>query len=537
MLRTLIKVQFQGMFTRNFQFGKRSKRRKGKPLSKVMYALLAIYIIGSVGMALGITFNSLLTAFMPLNLLWLYFASAGMMAFLFSFIGSVYLAQSSLFSAKDNDLLLSMPIKPGHILLARTAALYLFTLAIQQVMLLPALVVYLVYGSLNLALVLRFVLLSLLLPFPVLALSILLGWLLALISSRLRRKNLVVSVLAIAAMALYFIGYSRLIAAMEDLIKRGNEIARVVRSAFPPAYHYGLGLAEGQVRSILIFLLYCLVPFVLVMALVSANYRRVLTTHRGAPRIAYKGGGLTPTSQMQALIQKEMRRFFGSPTYLMNTGISLLFMLGLPIYLAVDGGLIASIEQDLGPLTAFLGPISVAMLSLFAGSIMISSVSISMEGKALWILQTLPVAPRKALLAKALAHVLISLPVVLAAGAIMGIAFRLDAFMFAMSLVLPFLMTVFSAFLGLHLNLRFPKLEWRSETEPVKQSMSPILAMTLGFLVPATLVGLGFYFVGKGVGLRLYILLCTFVIALASLVMYLLLNRKADRAFLNLSEV
>ncbi|NLE70322.1 MAG: hypothetical protein GX611_09045, partial [Clostridiales bacterium] len=218
-------------------------------------------------------------------------------------------------------------------------------------------------------------------------------------------------------------------------------------------------------------------------------------------------------------------------------GFSLLFMLGLPIYLAVDKNVLSMFQQELGVLTPYLGPAAVGVLSMMAGSVFISAVSISMEGKALWILQSLPVKPIQALLAKAAAHFAISLPFVLAAGIILGVAFRLEAFIFVMCLLLPLLFTVFSAFLGLLLNLRFPKLNWRNETEPVKQSMSPFLAMTLGFLIPITLTGLGAYLTSKGLDLKLYILLCTAAIALASTGMYLLLKAKADKAFLDLSEV
>ena len=538
MLKALIKVQLQSMFSRGLLRNRRSSKKPRNPLlSRLMIVLLALYILASLGISLGVTFHNMLTSFKPLNLLWMYFAVAGIAAFLFSVIGSIYLAQASLFSAQDNDLLLSMPIPPAKILIARSVALYLIALSVQAVVLLPALIVYLVFAGFSLPVLVMALIAGLLLPLPTLALSILLGWLLALISARLRRKNLVVVLLSIAALAAYFVGYSRLIAAMEELMQRGHQIAQAVKGAIPPAYHYGLVLAEGKLQSLLLFALFCILPFALVMALVAANYRQVLTTRRGAPRIAYKGGGLKANSLMQALTIKEVRRFFASPIYMLNAGISLLFMLGLPIYLAIDKNVLSMLQQELHLLAPFLGPVAVGLLSIMAGSVFISSISISMEGKALWLIQSLPVLPIQALLAKAAAHVLISLPFVLAAGIIMGLAFRLEVFLFASCLLLPLLFTVFSALMGLHLNLRFPKLNWRNETEPVKQSMSPFLAMTLGFLIPLTLTGLGVYLVGKGLNTQLYILLCTAFVALASGLMYLALKAKADKGFLDLSEV
>ena len=111
MLKALIKVQLQSMFSRGLLRNRRSSKKPRNPLlSRLMIALLALYILASLGISLGVTFHNMLTSFQPLNLLWMYFAVAGIAAFLFSVIGSIYLAQASLFSAQDNDLLLAMPL-------------------------------------------------------------------------------------------------------------------------------------------------------------------------------------------------------------------------------------------------------------------------------------------------------------------------------------------------------------------------------------------------------------------------------------------
>ncbi len=96
--------------------------------------------------------------------------------------------------------------------------------------------------------------------------------------------------------------------------------------------------AQDSFTGLLVFALYCLVPFALVMGLVATNYPRLLTTRPGVPKVEYKGSGMKAGSRMKALTKRDMRRFFTSLIYLMNTGIGLIFMLVLPVLLLVDPG-------------------------------------------------------------------------------------------------------------------------------------------------------------------------------------------------------
>lgn len=55
----------------------------------------------------------------------------------------------TLYAARDNEFLLSLPIPPGTILLARMTGLYLLTLFFQVLVLLPAGIVYARYAGLT----------------------------------------------------------------------------------------------------------------------------------------------------------------------------------------------------------------------------------------------------------------------------------------------------------------------------------------------------------------------------------------------------
>jgi ABC-2 type transport system permease protein len=96
---------------------------------------------------------------------WLYFALAGLMAFALSFIGSVFTAQQQLFSAKDNDLLLAMPIPPAYILGSRMLMLYVLNLFMEILVIGPAGVIWWMNYEPSAVGILLFVVGSLVLPF------------------------------------------------------------------------------------------------------------------------------------------------------------------------------------------------------------------------------------------------------------------------------------------------------------------------------------------------------------------------------------
>ena len=116
------------------------RRRRSRGLA-VVYALLLVYLVVALGGMFGLGF-SVLVPLGDMGLSWLYFALAGMAAVALSVGGTVLMAQSQLYDARDNELLLSLPLSPGAILASRMLVLYAMNLLITLLVLVPAGVVY-----------------------------------------------------------------------------------------------------------------------------------------------------------------------------------------------------------------------------------------------------------------------------------------------------------------------------------------------------------------------------------------------------------
>lgn len=167
MFKALLRVQFASLWaslTRNTT-GKK-KKSAGKA---VLVAILFVYILGCFVVMFGGMFYALAEPLSMLGLGWFYFALAGIVAAALCFIGSVFMAQQQLFNARDNELLLAMPIPASRILGSRMAALLLVNYAFELLVFIPAGVVWCMKLPVTAMGVVCFVLVCLLLPFLILS--------------------------------------------------------------------------------------------------------------------------------------------------------------------------------------------------------------------------------------------------------------------------------------------------------------------------------------------------------------------------------
>ena len=141
MLSALLKKQLQEIFRSYFYNAKQGKARSR--VSTVGYfAFFAVLMVGVLGGMFTYLAHSLCAPFAAAEMEWLYFTIMAMVAIVLGAFGSVFNTYSSLYLAKDNDLLLSMPIPVRTILLSRLLSVYLMGLLYSGVVLLPAMIVY-----------------------------------------------------------------------------------------------------------------------------------------------------------------------------------------------------------------------------------------------------------------------------------------------------------------------------------------------------------------------------------------------------------
>lgn len=532
MIRTLIALRLKELL---HAMDKRTKAgSKGKGM-KILFAVLMAYCgVVFLGMFGGM-FYLMCEPFAQMKLLWLYFAFAGIMSVMLGFFGSIFFAQSLIFEAKDNELLLSMPIKPSVILISRVGTLLVLNLGTSLLITLPCIVVWIWQMGFNFALVLRYLVFMLALPLLPTALSCAVGYVVALISSRMRSKNLVSLVLTVALMGGYFYMCFNAQELLMKLLENGEKLAAAIQKVIPPFYALGAATADGNMLAGLEWLAWCILPMTVVYALLSRGFIRIATMKRGAKKVKYKARKARSASAVWALTCKEMRRYTANYMYVMNGAIGAAMGLILAVALLLKKDLIEMVLSMYAltgvDLNVWLGGIICVLLCVMSAMNMLSAASISIEGKNLWLMQSLPLKAGEILLPKALAQMVICLPLTVISGAVMVCAMEMDVITALAVIALPVLVGIFQALLGVVMNLLMNRFDYANDVVAIKSSMASGLTMFAGMGVVALPVILYAVVFKASFSLSYLYLACGIVLALSCFLMYYYLTHGAQKRF------
>ena len=138
MVKLLVKKEMKNLFRTYFINQKSGKGySKGKTISFIL--LFVFLIIIMMGMFAGMGFG--LSPLISSGLGWFYFAIMGMLALALGVFGDVFNTYSMLYKAKDNEMLLSLPIPPSRILISRMVVVFLLGLLYESMVFIPAVAV------------------------------------------------------------------------------------------------------------------------------------------------------------------------------------------------------------------------------------------------------------------------------------------------------------------------------------------------------------------------------------------------------------
>ena len=533
MLKTLIKKQFLEVAS-FFTQGKDGKRRKSGAIFG--FIALMIYGVGAMCAMFALLAHSLCAPLVEAGQGWVYFAFMGVMATAFGIIGGVFMSKSSLYEAKDNELLLSMPIPAWVILFTRMAGLYLFTLLFEACVFVPALVVYMLVTGFSFAVALNGLLITLILPLLALAICCLLGFLLAWVTAKLPFKNLFIVLGFLIFMVGYTIVYSKVNEYLGYVIMYGEQIGGVMQTWLFPFSQLGYA-ATGEVLPLLLFIGICVSVFALIYWILSVTYFHIATMKKGEYRAKYKEKATKSASPVVALFKKEFWRLVKTPAYLLNAGMGAMMMLIVAAMMGIYGdffGVNADMVVASPILTETIGLIVAVVVCFMASSNTIAACSISLEGESISLIQSLPVSEWTILKAKLYLHIAFTAIPDLILGLAMGVILKLEWFMLLGVVLSALVGSVLFAAMGLFFNLKFPHLQWTSEMAAVKQGLGVAFALFGGWGV--CLLPFGAYFLfGAYLPAPLYLYLWLFLFALAAAIILFWLKNRGTKIFRNLS--
>ncbi|MFA7589024.1 MAG: hypothetical protein WCY22_01555 [Acholeplasmataceae bacterium] len=510
----------------NFHLNKVFKR--DKIISKILFVLLGFVIAGSVVFSIGSVYYFIpMMVANPNEALETILNTALSIVSLIMIVSTLLQAKGFLFKGNDFDLLVSMPIKLKTIVLSKISTLLIANYVGMLVGFGPAIVVIAMLGlTTKIMFYVLAVLIFLFFPLAIVSVFALISLLFSNIFRNFKYKNLLIIIFGLTLITVYFI-YSFSMNSNNVIFL---EIGKAIEYIYYPAVLAVNGLL-GNYLHLGIFFVLNIILFILFINIAGKLY---LKSNTGSVRKAKKINKtltIAKSSQTKVLIKNEFKKYFSIPQYVINTIFGkVLLPIGLIVIPMQMGGLALDPTMSLD-INVFIYLILalVAVLTVTLSST--TSVTLSLEGRQLWILKTIPVSTKQIFLSK----MAVDLSTTLAGAVIglVGVAILVPFNLIGFSLLTIFILSlgVHNAVLGLIINLKFPKLKWDLPVRVVKQSLSVLMHMLASFALAILLV-MGVLLLSKTISnINLIFAMATAFVLLTAIAEIFVLNKYGDKWF------
>ena len=351
------------------------------------------------------------------------------------------------------------------------------------------------------------------------------------LGSKFRHKVLVQIILTVALIVAIF-GASFWVQgqAMDDeaaflrkMADIGATLSVAMHKAYPLSAWFDDAINQGSILSFVLLLFVSVVFYGVFVGIVGRVYKKIntaLMTHHADSN--YQMGELKTSTMKMALVKKEARRFFSSTLYVTNMGVGLIIALIFSIACVAVGFDKVLSTMDINEVPGLQEGLIYAIpfaIAMFVNMSCTTAVSLSLEGKNLWVVESLPIERKTLLQSKMLFNLILVLPVSL----ICSVLFMIELKVSFIQMLLYFVVSVISVSLstvwGSWINLHFPNYAWENEVEVIKQGLSSMLGIfsgMIGYLIMAVLA----YFLSGIIAGEIVLLIMCILMGTAASVIY-----------------
>ena len=469
----------------------------------MLVGVLGIAVMAGMVIFLEITLYEALSALRQEKLL---IALAVLLSMITTLLFGVFHTLASLYFGKDIPNMAHLPLSPRAIMAAKWTEIYLSELLISGGILLPVMILYGLDHGLGVLYYLRMAAIVLTTPMYPLAIALLLASILGRLTSLTRHKEVWVVIGTLLMLVVVIGGEWMLLPHIPEdadvlyfakLFLGKEALLQTLVGAFPPVLWAVHGL-EGHWAQ---WGLYILVGAAVIGALIfllGRSYLNVCLKHteQGTRRRRGRKGEITykQRSPLMALYCREMNEALKVPTYLMNGALGVLMM---PLMLGgMWVGLTAAEESAvvIAELTGLLEQVSQLDMTLILSALFalmcfvtpLISTAVSREGGRLQISRMIPVSARIQLRAKLLMNMTVNGVGSLIMGAVIVMILGAQYSLCVLgALILANLLSYATGAANLTIDAMHPVLNWKNETQVMKQNMNQVLGMLISVVMIA----------------------------------------------------
>lgn len=441
-------------------------------------------------------------------------------------ITTVMKAPALLFTFRDFDIVMPLPVTRKEIVISKIITLYNSNIAAVLLLMLPAAGVY---GYVTAAPAYFWImLLPMVLVLPVVPMIIggALGTLISLAARRFRKTNYIRTFLSLLLFAaIMFFSFSTSQMTEEKMADIAEAIRSAVYGTYPLSGVFSQGLCGGSIVYAASFVAGSLLLMYAFYRLILAwffGFRTLLTT-QGTSRGKAETVHAAVRGQFSTLFAREIKRFVGSSLYFVNNIVGVFMLLIATVALIIVGG--DKISGAVASVGLRIPPLAVAIaISALASMTNPAVISISLEGASFPLMKSLPVSHSTYFLSKAALSMALDLPVTAVCAPLMCYTLRLDAAGYAVVILFSLAAVTVNALWGVVVNIKLPNFSWTNEITVIKQSaavfVGEVLPMFVGMAAVAACIFLP-YGVTEIIGAVLTVLLLA-----AAIMLYRMLTGK-----------
>ncbi len=455
---------------------------------------------------------------------------------LMEFIFTLLKTNGYMFAFKEYDMLMALPFEINDVVKAKFLQMYRDNLPVVLVGSIPLVLGYGICEKPGALVYIIYIALIFFLPIIPMALATLVGTLVAGVGAKFRHKNIVTTILTfifvIFCFSLRFIieGIFRN-NQVEDIITKTSDITMAGAGYYFPALWFGDAVCKKSISGILLMIGVSVLLFELTFILISTKYRSINSRlMSGIGRKKYKMTSQKVRSVEKSIAFKEFKRFTGSTNYLVNAGMGLV--------LALIAALIA-LFVDVNSVFKMIAPGSTASVHALAAGVpfimhmilameVTTCMSYSLEGKNVWIVDSLPISRKQLFDGKILFQLILMCPVSILCNLVFGIKCGCSLLDVISMIACGLALCLYSTLHGMMCDIKHVKLEWDNEIEVIKQGSAVAF-----YMFPAIFFNIFMFivlvFLGNAFPIPMLLGIITVLVLLFSYLRYRRIQRRINK--------
>lgn len=399
-------------------------------------------------------------------------------AALIIFFFGILKAGNVIFQKSAYEGLCAMPVSDVAVVISRFLSMYVSNLVLSLLTMLPGMVVYGYMRKPGIGFYVCGFIGTLFIPLLPMTLATLLGALVTAVSARLKHKSLVSAALTMVLVGIIMLLSQELVKMDESgiteemMLQLSEVVTGMIGKLYPPAVWLGHAMVRGSVTEACLYLGVSVIIFLFMVWLVAKNFKRIYTgLYSVNAKHDFKLRALQKRTVLATLYKREWKRYFSCSIYMVNTIIGPIMMVALAVALFFVGTEQFETMMEKKMIIALVPFVLSACACL--GTTTCSAVSL--EGKEWWIVKSMPIQTKTLFDSKLLLNLSLVSPFYVVAVIVAILALQPSVMEMVWLVVLPALFILFSSVFGLRANLWFPRFDWESEVQVVKQGISVLV--------------------------------------------------------------